>query len=100
MPTRPGARGTNGSLRRVSVLWSCRATVGSAPRSGSGGRTRILPAYRLLSGQADRGGGDPLAPAAEAEAVGGLGGDPDLAGRQAEGGGQVGRHLAGQAAEA
>jgi len=44
----------------------------------------------LLSGQADGGGGDPLAPAAEAEAVGGLGGDADLGRPQAEGLGQVG----------
>src|SRR4029450_6266450 len=103
MPTRPSSRGTNGSLRLVRVLCSCRPTVGSAPGPGSGNERLSYPrllANRLLSGQADRGGGDPLAPAAEAEAVGGLGGDPDPLGRQAEGGGPVGPHGRGRGAEA
>src|SRR5215218_1565207 len=99
MPTRPWSRGTKGSLRLVRVLCSCRATAGRLRVAGSG-RTRMLPALRLLSGQADGGGGDPLAAAAEAEAVGGLGRDPDPGRSKVEGGGQVGRHLAGQVAEA
>ena len=73
---------------------------GSAPGSRSAGELRILPANRLLSGQADRAGGDPLAPAGEAEAVGGLGRDPDPGRLQAEGGGQVGGHGGREVAEA
>src|SRR4029453_17200351 len=102
MPTRPSSRGTKGSLRLVRVLCSCRATAGRV--RGGGGRNRLVTPPRGSPGPAGGGGGGggaaPPAAAAEAEAVGGLGRDPDPGRFQAEGAGQVGRHLAGQVAEA
>src|SRR6266508_3117178 len=90
MPTRPSSRGTNGSLRRVSVLESCRFTV------------RILPAGSEVGGdrEADGDGEDALAPAGEAEALGRLGGDPRRCRLHGEHAGQVGAHLADVVAEA
>src|SRR4029450_9510185 len=98
MPTRPSSRGTNGSLRLVRVLCSCRPTVGSAPGQDRG--TNAYPTRGYSRTAAPAGGATPSAPREEAGAVGGLGGAPAPLGRQAEGGGQVGRHLAGQVAEA
>src|SRR6266511_263933 len=90
MPTRPSSRGTNGSLRRVSVLESCRFTV------------RILPAGSEVGGdrEADGDGEDALAPAGEAEALGRLGSDPRRCRLHGEHAGQVGAHLADVVAEA
>src|SRR6266498_368611 len=91
MPTLPSSRGTNSSLRLVSVLVRCRATArlrnGSlddrfsghpSPPTGLRERLRHTCGWtgRLLLGareQADGQGGDALATPDEAESLRGLG---------------------------